>query len=288
LKQFPHEKPGCQSRLFFRDRYDIYLLPLLEFHLMRSLGLDPFPFGNWQTFQTLQRVDALLEHVPFLREIKDWPSPENWQEMAESKQIWSAIEQQLVFTPEIKLGQRAKRKRKDAPPGRSYEASIVEKSEIPTRLANLHDFFNAIIWLNFPLGKYHLHRRAYEIQTEWWQTHDRQKRCPLLDRMTCFDEGGIVFDLPADLERGEVETLIQSRNDSAKKDFVQRYRDSFSFFGHGMMEVMMKGNTNIHAACIIINSGAETLDLRLSNYLKAFGVQTSDHDAVNVSWFLTQ
>ncbi|RYZ58628.1 MAG: DUF3025 domain-containing protein [Proteobacteria bacterium] len=249
---------------------------------------DPFPLEDWHRFQSLHRVEPLLEDVPFLRDIADWPSPKEWQEAAESKQIWEAIDQQLSFTPEIKLGQRAKRKQKDAPPGRSYEASIVEKSEIPTRIANLHDFFNALIWINFPLGKYHLHRRAYEIQTAWWQTHDRQKRCPLLDRMTCFDEGGIVFDLPENLERGPVEALIQSRDDEAKKLLVECYAERFSFFGHGMMEVMMKGKSNIHAACIILDPGPESLDYRLSAYLKAFGEQTADHGAVNVSWFSAQ
>jgi len=196
----------------------------------------------------------------------------------------------LVFTLEEKLGQRARRKQKRPEAsllgGRTYEASILEKQQIPTRAHNLHDFFNALIWLNFPLSKYALHKRAYEVQSEWSDRHEVQKRCPLADRLTCFDEGGILFEVSQGQSRSAVEALIQSRDDINKKAFVERYRESFTLFGHGMMEVMMKGNAAIYASCIILEAGTDSKDQKLARYLDRFGELSPDHGAVNVSWLL--
>lgn len=246
-----------------------------------------FPLSNWQSFQQQDPVSKLLRTLPALESLSDWPAPDQWQSHATEIAVWDRLGQTLVFTLEEKPGQRARRKRESSAPGRSYEASICERQEIPTRAENLHDFFNAIIWLNFPLAKFALHRRAYEIQNLWWQDHGREKRCPLADRLTCFDEGGIVFELSDGMTRDEVESLLLSRNDEAKKAFVSAHRECFRLFGHGMMEVMMKGNTAIYAACILLDPGGNSQDLKLAAYLSAFDSSSPDHGSVNVSWLLT-
>lgn len=244
-----------------------------------------FPLLDWQSFRQHEAVRALLTNIPAAAAFDDWPAPEQWQDLAAKQAVWERLGRPLVFTLEEKPGQRARRKQERAL-GRSYEASICERQEIPTRAKNLHDFFNALIWLNFPFAKYALHRRAYAIQRDWWQDHGRDKRCPLADRLTCFDEGGIIFDRPAELSRVAVETLLLSRADAEKRAFVQRYARQFTFFGHGMMEVMMKGNVAIHAACILLDPGAESQDQKLARYISEFGAQSPDHGSVNVAWLI--
>ncbi len=188
---------------------------------------------------------------------------------------------------EQKPGQRVKRKESKIDRAvRGYEYSILEKREIPTRAANLHDFFNAIVWFNFPKAKYHLHRRAYEVQTAWSAEFPGQGRCPLADRLTCFDEGGIVWDLPEGLGRDAVESLVQSRDDEGKRALVQRHAGSFALFGHGMMEVMLKGGSNIYASCIIVDPGPGSLDERLASYLEGFDARRPAHGGINISWLV--
>ncbi len=223
--------------------------------------------------------------MPELLTFDDWPLPEDWQTIANHHGIWELIGINLAFTLEEKLGQRARRKQPKGP-GRSYEASILRRQEIPTRASNLHDFFNALIWLNFPNGKYTLHRKAYEVQGQWSEIHDRQQRCPLADRLTCFDEGGIVFEIPSGLGRREIESLILSRNDNEKQAFVEEYARGFTLFGHGMMEVMMKGNISIFASCILLDTGSRTRDQKLTHYLDSFGPESPDHGSINMSWLL--
>ncbi len=137
-----------------------------------------FPLADWQSFQNLAPIQTLLGVANDLRSIEEWPLPSTWQKSADDLDLWKVLGVELQFTLEEKLGQRAKRK---VPKQsiRSYEASILERNEIPTRANNLHDFFNALIWLNFPRAKFTLHNKAYQVQREWSERHALQQRCPL-------------------------------------------------------------------------------------------------------------
>ena len=60
----------------------------------------------------------------------------------------------------------------DLPEGTAYEEHIAETGGVPTRL-NLHDFFNASIWLTFPRTKAVLNKRQYEQISANGVTHQR-------------------------------------------------------------------------------------------------------------------
>ncbi len=72
----------------------------------------------------------------------------------------------------------------DLPEGVAYEAHIAQTSGVPTRL-NLHDFFNASIWLTFPLTKAVLNARQFEHIATHGVTHQRGMA---RDALTLFDE----------------------------------------------------------------------------------------------------
>ncbi|WP_162583563.1 DUF3025 domain-containing protein [Variovorax sp. PBS-H4] len=79
-----------------------------------------------------------------------------------------------------------------APPGEAYEAFIFRTAQVPTR-NNLHDFFNGLVWLHFPLAK----RRLNELQAaEIARAGVGATRGPLRDALTLFDENGAVLDAP--------------------------------------------------------------------------------------------
>ncbi|NUO87344.1 MAG: DUF3025 domain-containing protein, partial [Cupriavidus sp.] len=75
------------------------------------------------------------------------------------------------------------------PDGSAYEAHIDATGAVPTR-DNLHDFFNALIWLHFPQAKRALNQiQAAVIAREGVQT----TRGGVRDAATLFDENAVLF-----------------------------------------------------------------------------------------------
>jgi len=72
-----------------------------------------------------------------------------------------------------------------------YEERAFLAGEIATRPGNLHDLFNALVWLAMPLTKAALNRRHYAALTEA-RRHGRTGRGRLRDALTQFDECGVV------------------------------------------------------------------------------------------------
>ncbi|RYX97242.1 MAG: DUF3025 domain-containing protein [Comamonadaceae bacterium] len=78
------------------------------------------------------------------------------------------------------------------PPGTAYEQFIFETQTVPTR-DNLHDFFNGLCWLTFPLTKKKLNGlQAAEIARAGIQP----VRGPLRDALTLFDENAAILSAP--------------------------------------------------------------------------------------------
>lgn len=78
------------------------------------------------------------------------------------------------------------------PEGTAYEQYIWDTRQVPTR-DNLHDFFNGLVWLQFPLTK----RRLNELQAQAIAADGVQAvRGPLRDALTVFDENGALLHAP--------------------------------------------------------------------------------------------
>ena len=78
------------------------------------------------------------------------------------------------------------------PEGAAYEQYIWDTRRVPTR-DNLHDFFNGLVWQQFPLTK----RRLNELQARAIAADGVQAvRGPLRDALTVFDENGAVLRAP--------------------------------------------------------------------------------------------
>lgn len=72
-----------------------------------------------------------------------------------------------------------------------YEEIVAHRNFVPTRKNNWHDLFNALIWRLFPLTKKRLN--AQHMQDI--QRHGVRPRTPRRDRITHFDECGVVLAL---------------------------------------------------------------------------------------------
>ena len=248
-----------------------------------------FPLDAWANFQSWPAGAKLLMASADLQQLEEFPTPEEWQALASRRVDFANLA--LRFSLEEKPGQRARRKIPKRSL-RSYEQWIFERGEIPTRAHNFHDFFNALIWMNFPRGKFALHRRAFKVQQEWANdpAFVEGKRSTLADRLTCFDEGGVVFELGAAEDRSEVETILQSRDDKLKEEFVKSNSARFTLFGHGILEVLMlrllspNEPQRLNASCLILNYDQRSQDERLCEYLDGFGNDTPDHGTLQVGW----
>ena len=110
------------------------------------------------------------------------------------QRLAAALNQALSEQPPIAL--RAGRLRfaepAELPPGEPYEAFIARSACVPTR-DNLHDLFNALVWLTFPSLK----RRLNEAQaTEIARAGIGITRGAARDALTLFDENGALWPAP--------------------------------------------------------------------------------------------
>jgi hypothetical protein len=80
----------------------------------------------------------------------------------------------------------------DLPPGVAYESHIFNNNRCPTR-EGLHDFFNGLAWLHFPLTK----RRLNQLHgAQIAQTGIQPVRGPARDALTLFDENAAFLQAP--------------------------------------------------------------------------------------------
>lgn len=137
------------------------------------------------------------------------------------------------------------------PAGMAYEAFIAATGGVPTR-RNLHDFFNALIWLTYPGGKAALNaRQAAAIEMHGVQATRGATR----DAATLFDENAVVFAcsdpaLGAALRAFDWCTLfVERRADWGLACEVQP-------FGHALLEKLVAPYKSITAHAWIVEAPA--------------------------------
>ena len=142
------------------------------------------------------------------------------------------------------------------PPGREdpyYEIGVFESGRVATRPENLHDWFNALAWLAFPLTKARINAlHADELRRSL--PHAQGRRGPLRDLLTIFDEGGaIVFcrdeDLLSLLAHASWKTLFLENRErvlGAMRIVV---------FGHAVQEQAVEPRPGITCKAIVLPAG---------------------------------
>jgi len=147
----------------------------------------------------------------------------------------------------------------ELPPGTAYEAFIYATGGVPTR-ENLHDFFNALVWLTFPRIKAQLNALqaaeiARSIALSDTGVASVSHRGKLRDGATIFDENAAL------LITSNVALVAMLRNHQWREAFITR-RDLFDgracdirLFGHALMEKLMSPYKAItaHAWVVIVD-----------------------------------
>lgn len=125
----------------------------------------------------------------------------------------------------------------DLPADTAYETFISNTGCVPTR-DNLHDFFNALVWLSFPRIKVQLNLlQALEIKRARLQ-NAIVPRGKLRDAATIFDENAIL------LVTSNKELVSALREHEWGKAFITRRNDfardcGVFLFGHALMEKLV-------------------------------------------------
>lgn len=126
----------------------------------------------------------------------------------------------------------------ELPPSMAYETYISETGCVPTR-DNLHDFFNALIWLTYPRIKAQLNAlQAAEISSAS-EIKDRPlRRGKVRDAATIFDENAAVLitsdaKLPEHLRNHDWHDVFITHRDVFQNDCEVR------LFGHALIEKLV-------------------------------------------------
>ena len=127
----------------------------------------------------------------------DWSAP--W--LAPWRGLGLPVAQQLQHDPAVHRALQAAAQpslpvefvpQSELPEDTAYEQYIWDTRRVPTR-DNLHDFFNGLVWLQFPRTK----RRLNQLQAQAIAADGVQAvRGPLRDALTVFDENGALLQAP--------------------------------------------------------------------------------------------
>jgi len=140
------------------------------------------------------------------------------------------------------------------PEGVAYEAFIGATGNVPTR-ENLHDFFNALVWLSFPRIKRQLNAlQAAQIA----QDGVGKSRGPARDAATLFDENAALL-VVRDAEPGR--QLVRALRSHDWRTAFVGLRDVFGrdaqvwLFGHALMEKLVAPYKAITAHTRVVLAG---------------------------------
>ena len=142
----------------------------------------------------------------------------------------------------------------DLPEGQAYEDFIFASGQVPTR-EGLHDFFNALCWMHFPLAKKRLNQlQAREIA----RAGVGQVRGPVRDAATVFDENVWLIQ-PSDALWG---ALTEHRWQDALVDLRAEWVHTRLWaFGHAALEKAVQPYKSITVHLWRVPQGVAAVDL---------------------------
>lgn len=147
-----------------------------------------------------------------------------------------------------------------------YEPRCYLSGEVQTRENNLHDLFNALVWLVFPQSKAAINARHYRALTETMSSLESQ-RGRVRDMATLFDESGVIV-ATADAELSGLlcdfkwKELFWSRREEVKTEM------GFYIFGHGLHEKAIRPYVGMTGQGLVLQVDAEFFGWSLSRRME--------------------
>lgn len=180
----------------------------------------------------------------YFKNQQSWPGPDDLNKLCalQNRQMLTRSGKPVCFVPQPRGKLDAEQR---------YESKIYLTGQIPTRVQNWHDFFNALVWQIFPRAKSVLNQLHYQAQLVELSNQDRN-RCKLRDAATLFDESGVIvvcsqaalIQLIKNFEWKELFWLQRKAVLSSMRFFV---------FGHGLYEKALSPYTGMTGKAVIFN-----------------------------------
>jgi Protein of unknown function (DUF3025) len=142
------------------------------------------------------------------------------------------------------------------PGGEAYEAFVARTACVPTR-DNLHDFFNALVWLRLPALKSRMNRmHAAHIE----RLGVAGQRGAVRDRLTLIDESGALLAAPP--------ALAHALHERAWTDLFVAQRDAwrdarFEVVGHALLEKLVRPRKALTAHVWLGDAAGDPMSIAL-------------------------
>lgn len=155
----------------------------------------------------------------------------------------------------------------------AYEERIYHHGLIATRKGNWHDFFNAMVWMNFTQSKVAINT-VHQRETSQQKTSLRSQR---RDMLTLFDECGVIV-----IANKTVLELIKNHQWHTlfvkNKTLWQEQKIKLITFGHAMYEKYMNPYIGLTAKALLIESYQGSLDQHIADNIlqNTYLMQKSD------------
>jgi hypothetical protein len=178
---------------------------------------------------------ALGDAAAALPDVDEWPARGALDRMHARAALAAGVPP-LTFAPHVK-----RRRTRRGPPVELeslYDGSIALRHAVPTREADWHDLFNALVFTSFPRSKHALHLRQFEQQRTRIGAGDRRlanARTREQDTLTLLDEGGCIVAGQGAL-LAELSALSFEALPSALDAGVARGALAVAPFGHALFE----------------------------------------------------
>lgn len=170
---------------------------------------------------------------------------------------------------------------------RYYEQVIFEDDIIPTRKNSWHDFFNGLIWFQFPLSKAYLN----SLHISEINQHGLNPRTKVRNHITHFDECGVVLFIKGSDLHSKLQVAFEQQDWlTIFCELREDWHHSIvpMIFGHANLEMLLSPFIGLTAKVLLIkldceskkqmsspsNESNQTLnfDLILVNYLQSENV----------------
>jgi len=169
-------------------------------------------------------------------------------------------------------------------PDSQYEVRVYRDGVVPTRRANWHDLFNALVWITFPRTKAELNRAHYrEIMARRGGAgrditrNDSGSRGTARDVLTLFDESGVIVACgESELSQMLLEFRWKQLFWSQRNRVQQAMR--FFVFGHAILEKGLRPYKGLTAKALV-------LEVPIAYFLQPLEAQLAEVDAAASQYF---
>jgi len=225
------------------------------------------PETRWKPLGDVSAHATLRDPLRHFDGFTEWPSVDDLSALFRMRGVNNA--QGLPVSCELQAPKSKRRRARVGLRSRDalYDARIDALGLLPTREANYHDFFNAMVWATFPLSKAAIAARQHGIwkrELEPMFTQLPSRRTREQDALAMLDEGGLIVLAPPAIERevrarceaGDEAWLRAQRATNTVKTFV---------FGHALHEHMVSTDALIRANPIVVRANAHDADVALAS-----------------------